>query len=61
MREYENWDKLNKYMQTHGNWTMEILEEFYAPDEKAAREKEQSYIDKLLPSLNMVAASARQS
>jgi predicted GIY-YIG superfamily endonuclease len=54
-------NKLYKYMREYGNWTMEILEELYAPDEEAAREKEQSYIDKLLPSLNMVAALACQS
>jgi predicted GIY-YIG superfamily endonuclease len=54
-------NKLYKYMREYGNWVMEILEDFYAPDKEAALEKEQSYIDKLSPSFNMLAASARQS
>ena len=32
-------------MREYGNWTMEILEYFYAPDKKAAEIKE--FIDKL--------------
>jgi predicted GIY-YIG superfamily endonuclease len=50
-------NKIYKYMREYGNWKMEILEHFYAPDRKAAEIVEQSYIDKLQPSLNMCAAS----
>ena len=53
-------NKIYKYMRKFGgcdNWTMEVLEDFYAPDRKAAEIVEQSYIDKLQPSLNMCAAS----
>ena len=49
-------NKLYKYMREYGNWKMEILEHFYAPDKRAAEIKEQYYIDELVPSLNMVAA-----
>lgn len=52
-------NKIYQYMRKFGgfdNWTMEVLEDFYAPDRKAAEKVEQSYIDKLQPSLNMCAA-----
>lgn len=59
-KSYNN--NLYKYMRKFGgydNWEMSILEEFYAPDRKDAEIIEQSYIDKLKPSLNMVAAVSK--
>jgi hypothetical protein len=54
-KNYNN--NLYRYMRRFGgydNWKMVILEQFYAPDRKEAEIVEQSYIDKLKPSLNMV-------
>ena len=44
---------LYKKMREFGGWTMERLDDFYAPNRREAEKKEQEWIDKLNSNLNM--------
>ena len=46
-------NELYKKMREFGGWTMERLDDFYAPNRREAEKKEQEWIDKLNSNLNM--------
>ena len=50
-------NKLYEYMREYGDWTMTLVESFYAPNREEAEKVEQKWIDALGASLNMCAAT----